>query len=147
METCRQVRQWKRAQAVLLLAQGLLPEQVAMVLQLQPSLSLPLGCPAAWKRQGSVVLSEESPAGRPAERDPKARDLLEHWLEEGTPQQQGEAASTWTVPLLQTQLSQSGSQVSQRTIRRAWPQLGWRWKRPKDVPLRPDPADAQNKLH
>jgi transposase len=87
VETCRQVRQWKRAQAVLLLAQGLLPEQVAMVLSC--SRASVYNWAAAWKRQGSVVLCEESHAGRPPELDPKALELLDHWLEEGNPQQQG----------------------------------------------------------
>ncbi|HLV99124.1 MAG TPA: winged helix-turn-helix domain-containing protein [Ktedonobacterales bacterium] len=49
------------------------------------------------------------------------------------------------MPLLQTHLTQAGYAISQRTLRRALHRLGWRWKRPKYVLGRPDPAYAEKK--
>lgn len=143
VQTCRQVRHWKRYQALLLLAEAIPPEQVARVLHC--SRASVYNWAADFRRQGRGALTEHPHGGRPADLDQAALKLLDHWLEEGNPQQHGYAATNWTVPLLQTQLGQSGYQVSQKTIRRALHRLGWRWKRPKYVLGRPDPDYTQKK--
>lgn len=61
------------------------------------------------------------------------------------PQSRGDQATGWTVPLLRTELAQAGYAVGGRTIRRALHRLGYRWKRPRYVLGRPDPADAEKK--
>jgi transposase len=42
--------------------------------------------------------------------------------------------------MLRDELAAADYVVSERTIRRTLHQLGWRWKRPKYVLGRPDPA-------
>jgi transposase len=61
------------------------------------------------------------------------------------PQTRGHRATGWTVPLLRTELAAAGIMAGERTIRRALHRLGWRWKRPKFVLGRPDPAYAEKK--
>jgi transposase len=61
------------------------------------------------------------------------------------PQARGHQATGWTVPLLRTELAAAGVVAGERTIRRALHRLGWRWKRPKFVLGRPDPAYAEKK--
>lgn len=56
------------------------------------------------------------------------------------PQAHGFAATDWTVPLVRTALAQHGYGLSERTLRRTLHRLGYRWKRPKYVLGRPDPA-------
>jgi transposase len=61
------------------------------------------------------------------------------------PQARGHAATGWTVPLLVGELAAAGYPVGERTVRRALHRRGWRWKRPKFVLGRPDPAYDQKK--
>jgi transposase len=61
------------------------------------------------------------------------------------PQAPGDAATDWTVPLLRTELEQRGHTLSERTLRRTRHRVGWRWKRPKYVLGRPDPAYEAHK--
>jgi hypothetical protein len=56
------------------------------------------------------------------------------------PQEQGEEATEWTVPLLLTPLLQAGGVVSEHTLRRSLHRLGWRGKRPRSELGRPDPG-------
>jgi transposase len=63
------------------------------------------------------------------------------------PQAHGYAATDWTVPLLRTELARRSSDLSERTLRRTLHRLGYRWKRPKYVLGRPDPDDAQKRVH
>jgi transposase len=74
----------------------------------------------------------------------EALAALEQVLSED-PQTHGYAATDWTVPLLRTELAQRGYSVSERTLRRTLHRLGYRWKRPKYVLGRPDPAYALKK--
>lgn len=99
---------------------------------------------AAWQQQGQAGLAEAKHAGRTRTLDAEALHLLEHWLE-ADPQTLGEQTTGWTVPLLHTRLTQAGYSISQRTLRRALHRLGWRWKRPKYVLGRPDPAYEEKK--
>ena len=59
------------------------------------------------------------------------------------PQQQGQLATGWTVPLLRAELERAGHRVGEHTVRRQLHRSGWRWKRPKYVLGRPDPAYAE----
>ncbi len=61
------------------------------------------------------------------------------------PQAHGYQTPGWTVPLLRQAAAQAGYVVSEHTLRRAIHRLGWRWKRPKYVLGRPDPAYAEKK--
>ena len=140
--TARQVRQWRRYRAIQLLAEDQTPQQVAAILDC--SLASFYNWAAAWQQQGRPGLVEAPHAGRTRTLDAQALRLLEQWLA-ADPQTLGEQATGWTVPLLHTHLAQAGYAISQRTLRRALHGLDWRWKRPKYVLGRPDPAYEEKK--
>jgi len=135
--TARQVRQWRRYRAIQLLAEEQPPQEVASVLGC--SLASVYNWAATWQQEGQAGLREPRPAGRTRTLDAAALRLVEEWLSTD-PQTLGEQTTGWTVPLLHTRLTQAGYPISQRTLRRALHRLGWRWKRPKYVLGRPDPA-------
>jgi transposase len=141
--TERRVRVWRRFQAVLLLADGQEPETVARA----------LGCgrasvyswAAAWREaELSGLQAGKHAGGRPRRVDAAAETLVRGLLR-SDPQQKGHASTGWTVPLLRAELAATGVAVAERTIRRTLHRLGWRWKRPKYVLGRPDPAYAEKK--
>jgi transposase len=119
------------------LAEDQPPQQVAAILGC--SLASVYNWAATWQQHGQTGLREPKHAGRTRTLDAAALRLLEQWLETD-PQTLGEQTTGWTVPLLHTRLTQAGSLISQRTLRRALHRLGWRWKRPTYVLSRPDPA-------
>jgi transposase len=133
----RNVRHWKRYQAVLLRADGMLVATVAQT----------LGCSRvsvsnwtnAWRAAGVAGVREGAHPGAVRRLDPHGEQRLTALLTRD-PQATGYAATGWTVPLLQTELAKGGWHASGRTIRRALHRLGWVWKRPRFVLGRPDPA-------
>lgn len=139
----RQVRHWRRYQAVLLRAEGVPVAAVAHT----------LGCTetsvynwvAAWRAEGRAGVEEGPHPGKARRLGAAAEAVLETLLAEGDPQVHGYAATGWTVPLLRSELAQQGWPVAERTIRRTLHRLGWRWKRPKYELGRPDPAYAEKK--
>jgi transposase len=138
----RRVRRWRRYRALRLLAGGQPPGAVAAA----------VGCSersvyywaAAWRRAGPAGLAEPPHGGRARALDARAEGLLEGLLADD-PQGRGYHATGWTVPALRAELAAAGYAVGERTIRRALHRLGWRWKRPKYVLGRPDPAYAEKK--
>jgi transposase len=138
----RRVRHWRRYRALVLLAEGQRPAAVAAA----------VGCGerslwywvAAWRRAGEAGLVEPPHRGRARALDGAAEALLGELLA-GDPQARGYHATGWTVPALRAELAAAGYAVGERTIRRALHRLGWRWKRPKYVLGRPDPAYAEKK--
>jgi transposase len=134
----RRVREWRRLQAVRLLADG----------REAPAVAQALGCGVSsvyywaedWRGAGLAgVVDSPHAGGRPRQLDQAAEATLEQLLGEDPPAH-GVAATDWTVPLLRTALTQRGEELSERTLRRTLHRLGWRWKRPKYVLGRPDPA-------
>lgn len=143
LQRTRGVGEWRRLQAVRLLADGREAPEVAQV----------LGCSASsvyywaedWREAGLEGLAASPHAGgRPRRLDMAAEATLEQALADD-PQAHGYAATDWTAPLLRTELAQRGHDLSERTLRRTLHRLGWRWKRPKYVLGRPDPAYAAKK--
>lgn len=136
------VREWRRLQAVRLLAEGREAPEVAQV----------LGCSASavyywaedWREDGLAGLAEGPHAGRVRRLDAAAEARLERLLSDD-PQAHGYAATEWTTPLLRTEVAKQGWEVSEHTLRRTLHRLGYRWKRPKYVLGRPDPAYAAKK--
>ncbi len=136
------VRRWRRYRAILLLADGQAPPQVAQALDC--GCSTVYAGAAAWRAEGLAGLAEGEHGGG-------------HWALEATgeealvgllatdPQDRGHQATTWTVPLLHGELTRLGYCLSPRTVRRALHRLGYRWKRPRYVLGRPDPAYAEKK--
>lgn len=137
------VRHWRRYQAVLLRADGLQVQAVAQA----------LGCTdtsvynwtAAFRAQGVAGMAEGPHPGVARRLDAAGEAALSILLEANNPQVHGYAATGWTAPLLRTELAKQGWRVSERTVRRTLHRLGWRWKRPKYILGRPDPAYAEKK--
>jgi transposase len=133
----RRVRRWRRYRAVLLVADGRHPEQAAAG----------LGCSragvyswlAAWRTDGLAGLVEAAHPAAPRAHTAPLDALLTRLLAED-PQRHGHHATGWTIPLLHGEAGAAGIRVSEHTVRRAVRRLGWRWKRPKYVLGRPDPA-------
>jgi transposase len=138
----RRVRVWRRYRAVLLLDEGRPAAEVAQALGC--SASSVYGWAAAWRERGVAGLQGHGHGGGPAALADRAGPLLETLLGQD-PQTRGHQATGWTVPLLRTELATAGIAAGERTIRRALHRLGWRWKRPKYVLGRPDPAYAEKK--
>lgn len=136
----RRVRVWRRYRAILLLAGGELgPAQVAVALGC--ARASVYGWAQAWRIAGLAGLQEAPRTGRPARLAGDGTAVLEQVLATD-PQARGQHATGWTVPLLRAELAAAGHDVSERTIRRTLHRQGWRWKRPKYVLGRPDPAYA-----
>jgi putative transposase len=137
------VRHWRRYQAVLLRGDGVPLATVAQT----------LGCTQAsvcnwtkaWRERGVAGVSEGVHPGAERRLDAAAEQVLQTLLQEANPQAQGYAATNWTAPLLRTELATRGWGASERTLRRTLHRLGYRWKRPKFVLGRPDPAYAEKK--
>jgi transposase len=138
----RRVRRWKRSRAILLRGEGLSVPAVART----------LGCSqasiyawtAAWREHGVAGLAEGAHRGGPVKLGPASEALLSELLA-SDPQAHGRRATGWTVPLLQGELAARGTVVGERTVRRALHRLGYRWKRPRYILGRPDPACTENK--
>jgi transposase len=131
------VRVWRRYRAVLLLADGLAPPAVAATLGC--SASSVSGWAARWRQLGLGGLREGDHGGGRPRLGAAGEDLLATLLGQD-PQARGHRATGWTVPLLVGELRAAGYGPSERTVRRVLHRLGWRWKRPKFVLGRPDPA-------
>ncbi len=139
----RAVRHWRRYQAVLLRADGVTVAEIARALRCtQTSV---YNWTAAWREGGLGGVAEGVHPGQARRLDAEAAALLAVLLTASDPQAQGYAATGWTVPLLRTELAKRGWVAAERTIRRTLHRLGWRWKRPKFVLGRPDPAYAEKK--
>jgi len=142
LKQARGVRQWRRLQALLLLSSGQSPVAVAQAVG--SSRSSVYNWVQAWQTAGVTGLQEGPHRGRARRLDAAGDALLESRLR-AAPQDHGYHATGWTVPLLLTELSKAGYTVSEQTVRRTWKRLKWRWKRPKYVLGRPDPAYAEKK--
>jgi transposase len=142
-QASRRVRHWRRYQAVLLRAEGVPLATVAQTLDCtQASVC---HWTRAWRERGARGVAEGAHRGAERRLDAAAEQVLEVLLVEDNPQAQGQAATNWTAPLLRTELAKQGWQASERTVRRTLHRLGYRWKRPKFVLGRPDPAYAEKK--
>ena len=136
------VRRWRRYQAILLLADGQSPPQVAQALGC--GVSTVYQWAATWRTEGGAGLAEGEHGGGHWALDATGEEALVGLLATD-PQVRGHPATTWTVPLLHGELIRLGYRLSQRTVRRALHRLGYRWKRPRYVLGRPDPAYAEKK--
>jgi len=133
----RRVRQWRRYQAVLLVAGGKPPQEAAAS----------VGCSrasvyswlAAWREGGLAgLVGAPHPPPIPAHAAP-LEALLTALLADD-PQKHGHHATGWTIPLLHGAARAAGIRVSEHPVRRAVRRLGWRGKRSRCVLGRPAPA-------
>ena len=138
----RRVRHWRRFQALLRVADGKSPETAAEAVG--GSRASVYNWLAAGQRAGIAGLVER-PHAAPIRAHTAPLERLLMTLLTSDPQMYGHHATGWTVPLLHGEVTRAGYQVSARTVRRIVRRLGWRWKRPKYVLGRPDPAYAAKK--
>jgi transposase len=136
------VRRWKRYRAVLLRGEGMTVAAVATALRC--SQASVYAWTAAWRQDGATGLREGDHGGGKAKLEVAGEALLAGLLARD-PQAHGHRATGWTVPLLRGELAQAGVIVGERTIRRALHRLGYRWKRPRYLLGRPDPAYAEKR--
>src|SRR5258708_16419276 len=111
----RRVREWRRLQAVRLLADG--QEASAAAQAVGCSASAVYYWAEAWREEGLAGLAEGAHAGRPRRLDLQAETALAQLLVDD-PQAHGYAATHWTAPLLRTELAQRGPALSEPTPRR-----------------------------
>lgn len=133
----RRVRWWRRYQALLRLGAGESVKRVAAGLGC--ARSSVFAWAAAWRQQGLAGITPAPHGGGLPPRLSGAGEVALRALLGSDPQAHGHHATSWTVPLLRTELAAAGYTVGERTIRRMLHRLGWRWKRPKYVLGRPDP--------
>jgi transposase len=140
--TEQQVRRWRRYRAIWLRGEGQSVQEVADALGCH--VSSVSNWTAAWRKQGLAGLEEGLHRGRKPLLEGPAVPLLEELLT-SAPEAHGWQATGWTVPLLQAELARKGYPVSAHTVRRSLHRQHWRWKRPKYVLGRPDPAYAEKR--
>lgn len=91
-------------------------------------------------------LADRPRSGRPLRWTSEARIVLQESLK-GPPDRWGFQAVSWTVPLLQSWLTErTGLQFSESSIRQVLHSLGYTWKRSRYV-LEPDPQREKKKTN
>jgi transposase len=144
LEDARDVRTYRRIQAVLLVARGWTVAQAAAITGARP------WAVYAWVRRyrrshRPDALGDAPRPGRP----PTARHLTDARIVREfrrDPFLLGYATTTWTVALLARHLSQKyGDPIAPRTLRRRIRRLGLRWKRPRYAYATQDPHRRQKK--
>lgn len=144
LERAREVRVFRRIQAVLLVALGWAIAQAAQITGTRTSAIY--GWVRRYLRDHQVASLDDAPrSGRPrtATRITDARIVREFRRD---PLRLGYNTTGWTVPLLATHLSQKyRCPLSPATLRRRMRLLGLRWKRPRYVYADKDPHRAQKK--
>lgn len=129
----RDVRQLKRAQALLAVATG---EGVAAVARrLQVARNTIYNWVARFQQRAGKIaqrLVDAERPGRPNDLIQGVRDALPKLLAQ-KPGDWGYRHAEWTVDLLQAQLRLQELDASDKTVRTALHELGYRWKRPRFV--------------
>ncbi len=130
-------RLYRRTLAILEVAQGQSPTQVAKALGVSRRMVYYWIEDYTQRHDLADLILEYSP-GRPTLWTEEARTLVQELLTR-SPSERGYYAVNWTIPLLQEELHQgTGFRLSDDTIRRELHRLGYVWKRPRYV-LDPDP--------
>jgi transposase len=140
--TTRSVAQWQRYQVLLLMGQQLTPEAVAQAVGV---------CRAsvytwtkAYRERGLAGLTIQQRQVWPRRLDGAGEAWLDA-LVRTDPQAHGYVSTGWTVPLLLEEARTAGYTIGEKALRQSLHRLGWRWKRPKYVLGRPDPAYEEKK--
>ncbi len=131
----KDVRQYRRAQALLWLAEGERPTAVAQRLRVHRDTIYAWA--ARYRERGRqrvpARLMDRARAGRPRRLAEQIEQVLVAVLE-AAPESHGYRAAQWTTPLLCQYLREHQAlAVSEGTVRRGLHRLGYRWKRPRYV--------------
>lgn len=129
----KDVRQLKRAQALLAVAAGEAIADVARRLQVARN-TIYNWIARFQERAGKIAqrLVDAERPGRPNDLIQSIREALPKLLAK-KPTDLGYRHAEWTVDLLQAQLRLQELDASDKTIRTALHELGYRWKRPRFV--------------
>jgi len=140
----REVRTYRRVQAVLWVAQGRAVAEAAQIADVQPW--------AVYAWIGTYLRTHDPDSLRDAPRPGRPRAAAAITNERigreirRDPTRLGYNSTGWTVALLADHLRQKyGSAITVRTLRRRMHDLGLRWKRPRYVYATKDPHRAQKK--
>lgn len=142
----KDVRQVKRAQALLAVAADVSVSAVARNWQVARN-TIYNWIERFQERSGSLAerLSDADRSGRPDDLIQSLRQLLPDLLPQ-KPSEFGYRHAEWTVELLQAHLREKHQlEASDRTIREALHNVGYRWKRPRYVLRRRAPTWRQSK--
>jgi transposase len=142
----KDVRQVKRAQALLALAAGDTVSAIANSWQVARN-TVYNWVERFQERTGPLDerLSDAQRCGRPGDLIQSLRELLPELLAQ-KPTEFGYRHAEWTVDLLQVHLREKHQlEASDRTIRHALHDVGYRWKRPRYGPRRRAPTWRQSK--
>lgn len=136
VSSSKDVRQLKRAQALLALAGGV--SVSAMARNLRVARNTIYNWIARFQQRSGTIgerLTDAERCGRP---DDLRQSLLERLpaLLAQKPTDHGYRHAEWTADLLCSHLAQEQVEASDGTVRRALHELGYRWKRPRFVPRR-----------
>jgi transposase len=140
----KEVRSFRRVQAVLLVAQGRAVPEVAEIVGVRP------WAVYAWVRKYLQThhpdnLGDAPRPGRPRAAPTITKARIEQEIRRD-PMRLGYNSTGWTVALLADHLRQKyGSPIKVRTLRRRMHDLGLRWKRPRYIYATKDPHRAQKK--
>jgi transposase len=134
-------REYRRAQALLWLAQGCPAEEVGDLLGVSRQ-TVYNWATRFRQRAGLDLFARLADAPRPG-RPPTGQGVIDPWIAavfDQDPQDWGFHATVWTAPLLREYLRQDhGIDVSRKTVSRAIDRLGLHWKRPRhQLALRSD---------
>lgn len=130
LRATKDVRQYRRALALLELAQGRPVAEVAALLGVQRA-TLYNWLDAYREDPSPHRLQDRPRSGRPPLRTDLMGGLLADALQQ-PPSLFGYVATEWTVPLLQDHLARATDRrPSEDTVRRQLHQMGYVWKRPR----------------
>ena len=144
MKRTNNAKEYRRLQAVWLVAQGYTVADVARLLQ-APERSIYRWVEKYLETHSVSVLEHRGGAGRPevAKRITRARILRELRRD---PLKLGYNTNVWTVALLAHRLGQAYQcPITERTLRRRMKQIGLVWKRPRYLFVTKEPHRAQKK--
>jgi transposase len=144
MENTSKATEYRRLQAVWLVAQGHTVSDVARLTQ-APVRSVYRWVEKYLESHAVTALQHQDGAGRPQVAKPITRARILRELRRN-PAKVGYRTNVWTVALLAHRLSQLYQcPITERTLRRRMKALGLVWKRPRYVFVTKEPHRAQKK--
>jgi len=147
MRQTHDVRVYRRAQAILAMDRGERVQQISKRLEVGRSTLYDWAKRFQQRREESVIdrLKDLPRGGRPPQKREKAKEVILSVIGED-PRKMGYRYPVWTVPLLRHHIEkEEGIKISDKTIRRALKDLGYRYKRPRYVLARRSPHWRQAK--
>ena len=132
LEGAREAREYRRLEALLLVAEGQSVTEAARRCRVNRS-SIHRWLAQYGARRDAAALTDRPRSGRPRQSSTLTSRRLVAALARD-PRRCGYRATSWTVPLLAHDLAaHHGIAIGSRTLRRRLHEAGYRWKRPRYV--------------